>query len=338
MAGPAAAADNGTGDPLGLIASAAIQPFHSAGPDFTLIEVTSPLDWNDLHVIYFDSTCKRLISKFKFISYKGAIMFSPDLDGAAAQVTGLAVIASNKNNLSGSPIYDWEAIHVRGHWLNFAADWVRIVDPIAVNSPETGRRGSGDRQHYSALRSAASFGAPINAGPFSTFIYLNCPGPTIIGPDGVLSPSRGFGVGPKVAYAPTRPGLVFGNLYDGQEQPLVNFDLACNCSTMYELNEITPTYGSAAALGPELVSYTELYTYRPPLFSDPPKEAFDPNTFTGYRAIRITNPIWPDGNADDFGRLANGSAYNYRVNGADPVLFVVGPDFPFPPFFVPGLR
>ncbi len=32
MVGSANAANNGTGDPLGLIASAAIQPFYSAGP------------------------------------------------------------------------------------------------------------------------------------------------------------------------------------------------------------------------------------------------------------------------------------------------------------------
>jgi hypothetical protein len=346
VAGPAGAADNGTGDTHGLIASAAIQPFWSLGADNTLIEVTSPLDDNVLHILYFDSTCTKIKSTFKYVSYKGAIMWSPDNDGI--DVTGLAVISSNKNNISASPIRDHEAIHVIGHWINLALDFVRVVDPIAVNLPETGRKFSGDRQHFSPLRSAASFGAPIEApstppgSPFSTTIYVICPGPNILGPTGVLSPKAGFGVAPRIAYLPAKvggEGFIFAILYDGDEQPRADYSLECNCSTMFELDQLASgAYTKAAVTGPELVTYTELFTYFVPLYADPPAEAYNPRTFTGYRAIAVSSvapgPVFA---ADSFGRLHNGSAYNYLVNGLDPSTGGFDPFDP-PPFFVPGLR
>jgi hypothetical protein len=342
VAGPAGAEDNGTGDTHGLIALAAIQPFWSLGVEESIIEVTSPLSSNDLHVIYFDTACNRLLSKFKFVSWKGAIMFSPDLDGINAN--GLAVISSNRNNIAGAPIYSHEAIHVLGHWFNLAADYVHVVDPIAVSSPETGRKWSSDRQHYSPLRSAASFGAPIEAGlvpgvPYNTVIHLICPGPKIVGPTGVLNPKAGFGVAPKIAYLPVKDnegnGSVFGNMYSGDEQPRVNFSLPCNCSSMFDLDSISNAYQDPVALGPELVSYTELYTYRPEPFTfPPPLVAFDPPTFVGYRNVGVGGTP----GLDSFGRMNNGAAYNYRVNGADNVgTGGFDPSGPAP-FFVPGLR
>jgi hypothetical protein len=57
-AGQAGAVDNGTGDPLGLIASGAIQPFFALGANIAVIEVTSPVGNNfDLHGIFFDANC-----------------------------------------------------------------------------------------------------------------------------------------------------------------------------------------------------------------------------------------------------------------------------------------
>ncbi len=97
MVGSANAANNGTGDPLGLIASAAIQPFYSAGPDNTLIEVDSPLDDNKLASSSISTRpAPASLSRPKFVSRKGAIVFSPDVDlaglGPAGNVNGLAVI------------------------------------------------------------------------------------------------------------------------------------------------------------------------------------------------------------------------------------------------------
>ena len=58
--GQAGAVDNGTGDPLGLIAAGAIQPFWALGGNIAVIEVTSPVGNNfNLEGIFFDANCVR---------------------------------------------------------------------------------------------------------------------------------------------------------------------------------------------------------------------------------------------------------------------------------------
>jgi hypothetical protein len=327
MAGQADAVNNGTGDPLGLISAAVIQPFWSLNPDNTLIEVTSPLDFNFLHVVYFDASCNRLISRPKEVSFKGAIVFSPDADLAAnvglGGITGLAVI-SNGGPITATPIPDFDAIHVRGIWFNFTSDFIRYVDPIAVRSPDT----PAPQQTYSALRSAASFGAPVDVPPtFTTFLYLICPGPLVLGE----IPPPAFPTPPLIAYAPSGFGFIRGVLYDDDEDVVIDFSLPCNCSSMFELSvNISPVYGDVFRFLPELVNYTELFTYNAAGLATPPPVASNPLTFTGYRGITVNAGLWPGGSGDSFGRLANGSAYNYRANGNDDELFG--------PFFFPGLR
>ena len=326
--------DNGTGDPVGLISDAAIQPFWNNGADNTLIEVTSPRDWNDLYIVYYDQDCNRLFSSDKFISWKGAIVFTPDL--LASDVQGLAVIATTKDKIFARPLD--AAIHVRGYWFNLGLDFIRVVDPIAVTSTES----KFPQQTYSPLRSAASFAAPDDDNPlFSTFLFLNCPSSNVLGD---LSTFK-FPKAPRTAFKLTRPGLILGYLYDDDENFLIDFDLPCSCSSMFEVGvDISPLYNTTD-------TYTELVTYNIvdepfklswckirkeaeasligpiPLFAD---DVCDPYTFTGYRAIAVTAAEFPDGGADDFGRLNNGSAYNYRVNGNDA--------FAFGPYFTPGLR
>jgi hypothetical protein len=322
MVGSAEAVNNGTGDPLGLIASGAIQPFWAADPDSTLIEVTSPLDDNDLHVIYFNASCTRLISRSKSISRKGAIVISADADivglGPAGQTPGLAVIASTQVGLELLPIPNAGSIHVRGFWINAAADFVRVVDPIAVSSPDS--LPVAGRQTYSPLRSAASFGAPQDVAPFSTFIFLICPNTTVYN---TLPVAFGFPAPPVVATS------VFGFLYDDDENFLLDFTLACNCLSMYQLSTISPLYGT---LSPSGLTYTELVTYNTspgfpaPVCPNPDVVACNPPAFTGYRAISVIGAL------DGFGRLANGAAYNYRVNGDEHL------GMPPAPLFAPGIR
>lgn len=322
MVGSANAANNGTGDPLGLIASAAIQPFFSTGPDNTLIEVTSPLDDNDLHVIYFNQSCNRLISRPKFVSRKGAIVFLVDDDlfglGAAGNVNGLAAIGRTTNNVALSPIPALAAIHVKGFWFNLLQDFVRVVDPIAVDSAETGVVVAADKQTYSPLRSAASFLAPRDVVPFVTTIHLICPSGTVYQESGLFAPL--FPNPPLVA------STLLGFLYDDDENFLLDFFIQCNCSSMFQLATISPLY---AALSPSFLTYTELVTYNqvgqltPVCPSANP--ACNPPAFTGYRAVTVVGVL------DSLGRLNNGAAYNYR-NGGDEFLGL------FAPNFTPGLR
>jgi hypothetical protein len=322
MFGSANAANNGTGDPLGLIASAAIQPFFSAGPDDTLIEVDSPLDDNDLHVIYFNQFCNRLISRPKFVSYKGVIVFSPDVDLAAGPpgctapglCNGLAAIGRTANNVSLSPIPALASIHVRGYWLNLGQDFVRVVDTIAVDSAETGVVVPADKQTYSPLRSAASFVAPADVPPFLTTIHLICPNSTVYAESGLFAPL--FPNPPLVAVN------LFGQLYNDDEDFIVDYFVACSCSSMFQLSTITPVYGLFA---PSFLTYTELTTYNVVGAAAPPAIALNPPSFTGYRAIQVIGAL------DGFGRLANGAAYNY-TNAGNHFIGL------FAPNFTPGIR
>jgi hypothetical protein len=326
VVGSANAANNGTGDPLGLIASAAIQPFFSVGPDNTLIEVDSPLDDNLLHVVYFDSTCARLVSRPKFVSRKGSIIWLVDEDlaglGPPGNVNGLAVIARTTDNIFATPIPDNSAIHVRGHWFNLGQDFVRIVDTIAVSSAETGVTVAADKQTYSALRSAASFEAPQDIPPFTTTIHLICPTSNVYSDSGITV-ARGFPAPP--ISASTGPNALLGFVYDDDENFIFDFFQNCFCSTMVQLSSISGLYG---AQSPSFLTYTELVTYNVVGAATPPAVATDPallRVFTGYRAINVIGVF------DGFARLQNGAAYNYR-NAGDHSIGLENPNF------TPGLR
>ena len=318
MVGSANAANNGTGDPLGLIASAAIQPFFSTGPDDTLIEVTSPLDDNQLHVIYFNAACNRLISRPKFVSRKGAIVFSPDVDlaglGPAGNVNGLAVIGRTVNSVTLIPIPAQAAIHVRGYWINTLQDFVRVVDTIAVDSAETGVAIAADKQTYSPLRSAGSFVGPSDVGPFVSTIHLICPTQTVYQEAGLFPP-----VFPQ---APVSASTLFGFLYDDSENFILDYFLPCTCSAMFQLASISSLY---AAQAPSFLTYTELVTYSVNGLAAPPAIALNPPAFTGYRAVTVVGVL------DSLGRLNNGAAYNYR-NAGDEFIGLSSPNF------TPGLR
>jgi hypothetical protein len=327
MVGSANARDNGTGDPLGLIASAAIQPFFAAGPDNTLIEVDSPLNDNDLHVVYFNSFCNRLISLPKFVSRKGVIVFSTDDDLAnfpgppPGPVQGLAVIGRSQNFGSIGPIPASAAIHVRGYWLNLLQDFVRAVDPIAVDSAETGVTVAADKQTYSPLRSAASFVAPQDRAPFLTTIHVVCPARTIY--DEISFAPAGF---PTWTPGVQSGQVLLGFVYDDEENFILDFFINCTCNNMFQLATISGVFSDAPRGNP---TYTELVTYNQVGQAVPvcpsANPACNPPVFTGYRAVAVIGVL------DSFGRLNNGAAYNYR-NGGDHFLGL------FPPFFTPGLR
>jgi hypothetical protein len=321
VVGSADAANNGTGDPLGLIASAAIQPFYSVGPDDTLIEVDSPLDDNNgdnfLHVIYFNAACNRLISRPKNVSHKGVIVFSPDVDlaglGPAGNTNGLAVIGRTDDFVTLTPIPPSASIHVRGYWFNTLQDFIRVVDTIAVDSSET---IGAAKQTYSPLRSAASLVVPLDIPAiFTNTIHLICPTSTVYSETALNAPP--------FPTPPLSASLLTGFQYDDSENLVIDFSLACSCSSMFQLSTIFPTFG--LLFGPSFLTYTELLTYNVVGLAAPPAIANNPPAFTGYRALSVA------GQLDSFGRLANGSAYNYR-NSGDESIDISNPNF------TPGLR
>lgn len=311
-AGQVQAQDNGTGDPLGLIASAAIQPFWSSGENFTVIEITSPVRSNtDLHAIFFDNTCARDQSVPLPVTQNGLLLFTPDDIGIA--YNGLAVIARTPNDINLSPIPLEAPIHVRGHWVNFANDHIRVLDPISVVAAE-----SSPQQTYNPLRSGVDFTSPVEGSTFNTTIFLVCPRSTVTD---VLPAKDAFPAAPRIAFGTTaaNSGIV-GVIYDDDETPLRNIQVPCVCITPLPVLDINSVYGQASASASGLF-YTELFTLES-VRVDPETEEeilVPPAAFTGYRSIVISDGVWPGGTGDKFARLTNGSSFAYRgifVEGA----------------------
>ena len=295
FAGQAGAQDNGTGDPLGLIAAGAIQPFWALGGNLAVVEITSPVGFNnDLHGIFFDANCDRDQSIPLPVTRNGFLFVSPDDIGV--NFNGLLVIARSVNQTTLVPAAF--PFHVRSQWANIGADFIREIDPISLQAAETS-----PAQTWNPMRSAASFANPIEGAVFHTEIFLMCPNQTILD---VMPVGVGFPAPPPIAYAPLRSSaLIVGIIYNDDEVPQRDIQLPCGCSSMFDVLNISNVYGNPTATNS--LFYTELLTYAGPSIPA------TPNTFTGYRAITVTaGGIWPGATGDDFGRLNNGSAQRYQ--------------------------
>jgi hypothetical protein len=296
-AGPASAVDNGTANVLGLISSAVIQPFWSAGASFTIIELTVPTNGlgGNYGAIFFDAACNRDQSIPITLTTNDILTFVPDDFGI--NYNGLMVLAATINHLTALPIPDSFALHSRGHWVDAATDAVRVIDPIAVYSPET----VAPAQTWSPLRSAASWSNPLEDALFQTTIFLVCPSSQVLAE---IPPANGFPAPPAIAFGASRDTSgITGVIYDADEFPLRDIRVPCVCITPLPVLTINAVYGDPTEA---LLFYTELYTY-----AYPPAPA-SPRTFTGYRHIRVTTAIWPGGQGDEFARLNNGSAAAYQ--------------------------
>jgi hypothetical protein len=291
LAGEVAAQNNGTGDPLGLISSAVIQPFWSAGADFTLIEITSPVFFNTangtLHSIFFNSACTRLISRAVPLTINGIAVIDSDILGVPDQV-GLVAIARTSDGINLIPIPQFPfaapdflfagPIHSRGHWVSLAQDHINLVDPIAVGSAETV-----PQQTYSPLRSAATFTNPQNTATTSTTIFLVCPGPVV----NLLPTAVGFPAPPSMTNS------IRVVVYNNEELQL-DTQVTCQCLTAVPLATTAAFAGTyLTAPNPQddsLVNlwYTELFSF--------PFGA----SFTGYRSELSAGSF-------SFGRLFNAS-------------------------------
>jgi hypothetical protein len=281
FAGQAQAENNGTGDPLGLIASGAIQPFWAAGDSFTIIEITSPVGFNsapetlNLHAIYFNATCARLLSVPFPVTMNGIRLLSPDVDGAT--FNGLAVIGSSPNGLDLVPLEN--PIHVKGHWFNFGLDIARVADPISLDAAE-----SLPIQTWNPLRSGADFISPVEGADSLTTIYLVCPSSAVIA---TVPAARGFPPAPSIA------STIDGIIYDDDENKLRDFQVSCSCLTTIPIRTIPggSVYADAGATGDNF--YTELFTTGA--------------AFLGYMSRVDTSGLFPGGQGDYFTRLHNGS-------------------------------
>jgi hypothetical protein len=280
LAGEAAAQNNGTADPLGLISSAVIQPYWSAGADFTLIELTSPVFFNNddgyLHVVFFSATCARLVSRNIPLTINQGALIDSDILGVPAG-NGLVVVAGTTDGFNIVPIprFPFAApdflfagpIHSRGHWVSFANDHINVVDPIAVGAAETLITAPPlNQQTYSPLRSAATFTNPQNTATKSTTIFLICPGPVV----GLLSTGVGFPPAPPLA------NQIFVVVYDNEEVVLDTF-INCQCLTAVPL-ATTQAFAGVYLTAPDKPDDSLIPLWYTELFGLPLG-----TTFTGYK-------------------------------------------------------
>lgn len=297
-----------TGDPLGLISSAAIAPFWGSTGNVTVIQITSPVGSNiQGHAVFFNAACTRDESVPVPLTTNDVHVFTID-GGHGFGFNGLVVIASTLDEISLLPLEN--PIHVRARWSNLGSDFSREVDPISLQHAEN------LGLTWNPFRSAASFVAELDTPGFSHTLYLVCPSSAVTA---AVPTSAGFPPAPVFAFS-TNQNLISGRVYDWEEIPVRNIDINCQCLSAHPLASVSPIYTLVR-------TYTELVTY-PNVVPTPDP----PRTFVAYRGIIFATtaectggtPIHPCQGVetiDDFGRLPNASASSYAgsvILGFDP--------------------
>jgi len=275
--------DAQTGDPLSLIASAAVIPFWAAGSFITVLELTSLGENPDMHAFFFNAACQRVFSiPFRMSAHDAAIAATDEL---GLTFNGLVAFTKSVDNIT--PIALDSPITLRAHRVDFAFDDISVVDPISARVAEDPTRT------WNPLRSAATTITFPNNPPFShTRWWVVCPGGNIV-----------IDLGGGIPAFPVGANLIRFRAYDLDEHPVFDQQFNCNC-----LTEIVP--GNLNALFNDEARYVEMVTY----VAAVPLE--NPPSFVLYRELRFG----PFGGftGEDFGR-APGMAAATLITGVPQV-------------------
>ena len=200
----------GTADPVGLIASAAIQPFWGAGNFLTIFEITSLGENPAMHVFFFNATCQRVFSiPFRMSAHDATLV---DTHEVGANFNGLAVFAKSENAISASGLE--AAITMRGHRVDFAFDVINVVDAIGARHAES------PSVTWNPLRSGASTITFPDAKPFSSTVWW------VVCPQGNLPVDLA-----SIPALPPAPSLIRFRAFDLDENPIFDQQFTCNCLT-----------------------------------------------------------------------------------------------------------
>lgn len=272
LAGGPARVEAQTADPVGLISSAAIQPFFSGGAVFTVFEVYSLGENPDLHSFFFTANCSRAFSiPFRMSAHDVTIVDTLDL---GINFNGLMALAKSVDNIT--PIAMDSPITIRGHRVNLLQDTLWNVDPISAANAEDPTR------IWNPLRSAAqtvTFADDPALG-VTTAWWIVCPKNDVV-------VDLGGGIPP----LPVGANLIRFRAYDLDEDPILDLQFNCQCLTEIRPNSLHTTLFKQ----PRLV---EMVTY----VGAPPAS---PPSFVGYRVIQFAVPGF---NEDSFGRMSGMSA------------------------------
>jgi hypothetical protein len=306
MAGPAMAADNGLGDPLGLIASGAVLPYvgsPASGGIFpgsqSFLEVTSPVGPNgNFHMFFFDVSCVKQPRSI------GLPLTTNDLeilriDNADPANASDGLITAAGTNASGQNLLPLNnPVHARVYWVT-GQGFVRIFTPISLDHGEF----PGQILTWNPLRTGVSFFAPLDSSVVHTTLLLVCPNAAIAhAPTSVFPPPTFPDLVPNPQAAGKAQSLQ-GRVYDDEERFLRNFLTSCNCLTSTNVTSLDAVY--ADAVSAPFGTYTELETVPPP---------DGPHAFTGFRAIHVGGASGTSNAFDVFGRLDNANVDSQQGN------------------------
>jgi hypothetical protein len=278
-----------TADPLGLISYGALLPYVGSGTpkgEMALLLASSPVGSGDLHMFLFDSTCTRggpsvslplTTNDVALIRLDNIVNVPP---------SGLVAIAApDETGFSLVPLSN--PIHAHTLWMNVKQDFVRILEPIALQNAEA----ADTSQVWNPLRTAAAFYAERETAKSRTTLVLICPTQSVI--TGAF-PSPLF---PALVPAPVTSGAtpLRVRIYDDEEVFLRDLNTTCNCLSRIPLPLLDPVYSNA--LEAPNGTYTEI--------EGGGGTGTGPFSFTGYLATDA-------GAKERFGRLHNGNISSIR--------------------------
>jgi hypothetical protein len=169
--------------------------------------------------------------------------------GGGAPTSGLVTAAASDNGFTLIPWRGTEGVHARTLWANSNGNFVRVLDPIAVDTFDD-ISGTGT---WDPLRTAATFFAPLESGGIHTTIYFVCPNTniqrSIPSAGGAFSPASSIGfpaISPFFQTAGSTTPLRV-RVYDDNENLLRDVTSSCNCLTIRRVTDLDLVYADATA-------------------------------------------------------------------------------------------
>lgn len=247
----------GSLDPVGLITSGAVLPFlgqGGAGSALSFLELYAPVNATNVHMFLFDSTCVRGGPSINVpLTANDIALVRIDNIGSGAPTSGLVTAANSDSQ--GFTLLPWTGsdgagpVAARTLWANSNGNFVRVIDPIGLQSIDETFLSLTNTGGWNPMRTAAAFFAPLEAGGLHTTIYFVCPNTNIQrhlpSPSGAFREDNGFPVifpGLQIAGS-TTPLRV--RVYDDDENFLRDVTSSCNCLTIRPVTEIDAVYASA---------------------------------------------------------------------------------------------
>jgi hypothetical protein len=215
----------------------------------SFMEVYAPVSGGTVHMFFFNETCVRTGDSAQVDLTTNDVEIL-QVDNITAASSGLITAAGvYSSGFTLSPDNFPPGVHARVLWVTTAGR-VRILDPIALSTVDNDRTPA-QTGTWNAMRTGATFFAPLADGALTTTLYLVCPNTNIqrwepeVSVSGAFDPDNGFPVIlPALRLAPGTTPLRL-RVYDDEEKFLRDVNTTCNCLTTRPVADISTVYASA---------------------------------------------------------------------------------------------